>query len=173
MDAAHCRRQNPPRKPPIPLFQNAVHRRESEMHRSDFRGGLPRLCRGGAALALARTRSVPCWDTSPRTRRVRSQSVFWLKWVRAELYTATRREPTSRFCWFSLFAAKENQWYSAIPRASRAWRVRFEPKIFWREDFLEGRTKPMCAYPTRPCARTFAPRSSLMLKLDTLTWAWS
>src|SRR3990167_3200159 len=32
------------------------------------------------------------------------------------------------------------QGFTAFPTASRFFRVRFEPKIFWREIFLEGRS---------------------------------
>src|SRR3989339_1257452 len=32
------------------------------------------------------------------------------------------------------------QGFKAFPTASRFFRVRFEPKIFWREIFLEGRS---------------------------------
>src|SRR3989344_9463908 len=46
---------------------------------------------------------------------------------------------------------------SAARRALRARGGRFrkyKAEDFWREDFLEGRTESLCAYPAHPCART-------------------
>src|SRR3989344_5253223 len=54
--------------------------------------------------------------------------------------SGTRKETKSVSPWFSFPAIKENHGISGTPRASRAWRVRFEPNIFWREDFLEGKS---------------------------------
>src|SRR3989344_6089934 len=46
--------------------------------------------------------------------------------------SGTRQETRSVSDWRSVAAATERQGFSGTPRASRAWRVRFEPKIFWR-----------------------------------------
>ena len=50
-----------------------------------------------------------------------------------------------------------------VPRASRAVGEvqKNKSEIFWREDFLEGRSaESMCVCPAHPCARTFARREA-------------
>jgi len=61
---------------------------------------------------------------------------------------------------------KESQCGLAVPRASRAWRVRFKnskAEDFWREDFFKDRSAIfMCVYPTQP-VRTHVLRRVLVL----------
>src|SRR3989344_729274 len=59
--------------------------------------------------------------------------------------------------WFSLPPTQENQCGLGVPRASRAWRVRFKnskAENFWREDFFKDRSPILNVRLPSPPVRT-------------------
>src|SRR3989338_9963977 len=54
-------------------------------------------------------------------------------------------------------APRKEKWAFRALRAPWGRFRKTNPNIFWREDFLEGRSSEfMCVCPAHPCARTFA-----------------
>ena len=121
-------------------------RAKSNMHGIDGTRTALRLCRSGTeSLKLAHWSSVEISLKFPRAWSVNIGSLgnfykFLLKWVRALFKRYSAIKPKSFWAKFSRAEQSSAHRFKGWANAMRDFRVRFEPKIFWREIFLEGRS---------------------------------
>src|SRR3989344_5602534 len=107
-----CRSMHSEHPPRIPTGQKTEMRGQGSGPTASLRAGGERRVREAREEGQTAKLVLACFN---RDSRIKTRSVF----------------PE-----FSLAVAKESHWFSAFPRASRAWRGRFKiqkPKIFWRK----------------------------------------